>query len=96
MSSDRKVVVVTGASHGMGEAFVKSYRKRGWRAVGNARTILSSDDPDYITVAGDVGNPTIARKVVETAIEHFGRIDTLINNAGIWRPGRIESRCTAK
>jgi NAD(P)-dependent dehydrogenase (short-subunit alcohol dehydrogenase family) len=90
MSSDRKVVVVTGASHGMGEAFVKSYRERGWRAVGNARTIAPSDDPDYATVAGDVGDPTIARKVVETAIERFGRVDTLINNAGIWRPGRIE------
>ena len=49
-----------------------------------------SDDPDYITVAGDVGDPAIARRVVETAIERFGRIDTLINNAGIWRPGRIE------
>ena len=39
MSTDRKVVVVTGASHGLGEAFVKTYRERGWRAVGNARTI---------------------------------------------------------
>jgi NAD(P)-dependent dehydrogenase (short-subunit alcohol dehydrogenase family) len=90
MSSDRKVVVVTGASRGLGEAFVKAYRDRGWRAVGNARTIGPSDDPDYITVAGDVGDPAIARKVVETAVERFGRIDTLINNAGIWRPGRIE------
>jgi NAD(P)-dependent dehydrogenase (short-subunit alcohol dehydrogenase family) len=71
-------------------SFVKAYRERGWRAVGNARTIAPSDDPDYATVAGDVGDPTIARKVVETAIERFGRVDTLINNAGIWRPGRIE------
>src|ERR1700747_2794874 len=90
MSADRKVVVVTGASHGLGEAFVKTYRERGWRAVGNARTIKPSDDPDYITVAGDVGDPVIARRGVETAIERFGRVDTLINNAGIWRPGRIE------
>ncbi len=90
MDKERKVVVVTGASRGLGEAFVKAYRERGWRAVGNARTIAPSDDPDYITVAGDVGEPAIARKVVETAIDRFGRIDTLINNAGIWRPGRIE------
>ena len=90
MSADRKVVVVTGASHGLGKAFVKTYRERGWRAVGNARTITPSDDPNYITVAGDVGDPEIARRVVETAIERFGRVDTLINNAGIWRPGRIE------
>ena len=90
MSTDRKVVVVTGASHGLGKAFVKTYQERGWRAVGNARTITPSDGPNYITVAGDVGDPEIARRVVETAIERFGRVDTLINNAGIWRPGRIE------
>jgi NAD(P)-dependent dehydrogenase (short-subunit alcohol dehydrogenase family) len=90
MADDRKVVVVTGASHGLGEAFVKAYRERGWRAVGNARTIAPSHDPDYITVVGDVGDPAVARKVVNTAIERFGRVDTLINNAGIWRPGRIE------
>jgi NAD(P)-dependent dehydrogenase (short-subunit alcohol dehydrogenase family) len=90
MTSDRKVVVVTGASHGLGEAFVKAYRERGWRAAGNARTIGSSSDPDYITVQGDIGDPGVARKVVHTAIDRFGRVDTLINNAGIWRPGRIE------
>jgi NAD(P)-dependent dehydrogenase (short-subunit alcohol dehydrogenase family) len=90
MNTDRKVVVVTGASQGLGEAFVKAYRDRGWRAVGNSRTIAPSDDPDYVTVAGDVGDPTVARKVVETALDRFGRVDTLINNAGIWRPGRIE------
>lgn len=90
MNTDRKVVVVTGASHGLGEAFVKAYRERGWRAVGNGRTIEPSNNPDYITVPGDVGEPSIAREVVETALECFGRVDTLINNAGIWRPGRIE------
>jgi len=58
--------------------------------VGNSRSIKPSGDPDYITVPGDVGEPAIARKVVETAIKEFGRVDTLINNAGIWRPGAIE------
>jgi NAD(P)-dependent dehydrogenase (short-subunit alcohol dehydrogenase family) len=58
--------------------------------VGNSRSIKPSGDPDYITVPGDVGDPAIARKVVETAIKEFGRVDTLINNAGIWRPGAIE------
>ena len=90
MADNRKVVVVTGASHGLGEAFVKTYRERGWRAVGNARTIAPSQDPDYITVAGDIGDPAVAQKTVQTAIDRFGRIDTLINNAGIWRPGKIE------
>ena len=58
MNGERKVVVVTGASHGIGEAFVKTYRDRGWLAVGNARTIAPSNDPDYITVPGDIGDPT--------------------------------------
>ncbi|MCC8977354.1 SDR family NAD(P)-dependent oxidoreductase [Bradyrhizobium acaciae] len=90
MATERKVVVVTGASQGLGEAFVKAYRERGWQAVGNSRSIAPSSDPDYVTVAGDVGEPEIARKVVRTALERFGRVDTLINNAGIWRPGPIE------
>lgn len=90
MTTEQKVVVVTGASQGLGEAFIRAYRERGWRAVGNARKILPSDDPDYVTVPGDVGDPSVAQKVVQAALERFGRIDTLINNAGIWRPGRIE------
>ena len=68
--------MVTGASQGLGEAFVKVYRDRGWRAVGNSRSIAPSNDPDYITVARDVGKPEVAWKVVETALERFGRVDT--------------------
>ncbi|WP_158805740.1 SDR family NAD(P)-dependent oxidoreductase [Acidisoma sp. L85] len=90
MNNDRKVVVVTGASRGLGEAFIKAYRNRGWRAVGNARTIPVSSDPDYVTVVGDAGDPKVARRIIQTALDRFGRVDTLINNAGIWRPGRIE------
>jgi NAD(P)-dependent dehydrogenase (short-subunit alcohol dehydrogenase family) len=90
MSTDFKVLVVTGSSQGLGEAFVKAYRERGWRVVGNSREIKLSEDPHYVTVPGDIGDPAIARKVVQTALDRFGRVDTLINNAGIWRPGRIE------
>lgn len=90
MTTERKVVVITGASSGIGAAFVEAYLGRGWRVVGNARNIAASDNPDYITVQGDIGDPIVARKVVQTAIDRFGRVDTLINNAGIWRPGRIE------
>ena len=68
MSTDQKVVVVTGASHGLCEAFVNAYRERGWRAVGNARSIAPSDDPDYITVSGNIGEPAVAKGVVETAL----------------------------
>jgi len=87
MNSKQKVVVITGSSHGIGAAFVNAYRERGWRVVGNARTIADSSDPNYITVPGDIGDPDIARKVVNSALDQFGRVDTLINNAGIWRPG---------
>src|ERR1700744_6272793 len=87
---EKKVLVVTGASQGLGEGFVKAYKDRGWRVVGNSRSIKPSADPDYITVAGDIGDPAVARKVVQTALDEFGRVDTLINNAGIWRPGPIE------
>ena len=97
MSEERKVLVVTGSSQGLGAAFVKSYRARGWRVVGNAREIKPSDDADYITVPGDIGDPIIARKVVTTALDRFGRVDTLINNAGIWRPNQcvdlLKKRC---
>ena len=99
MGTERKVVVVTGASHGLGEAFVKAYRHRGWCAVGNAKSIAPSSDPDYITVQGDIGEPSVARKVVQTALDRFGRIDTLINNAGIWRPAVSKTspkRCSVR
>ena len=87
--NDPKVAVITGASQGLGEGFVNAYRERGYRVVGNSRTIAPSTDPDYLTVPGDVGEPAVARSVVDTALAHFGRIDTLINNAGIWRPAPI-------
>ncbi|QJW93944.1 SDR family NAD(P)-dependent oxidoreductase [Frigoriglobus tundricola] len=88
-STDRKVLVVTGASRGLGDGFVQAYRARGWRVVGNSRSIRQSGDPDYVTVPGDIGEPAIARTLIETAVRCFGRVDTLINNAGIWRPGAI-------
>jgi len=60
MSTDQTVVVVTGASHGLGEAFVQAYRERGWRAVGNSRSIAACNDADYVTVPGNIGEPAVA------------------------------------
>ena len=84
MSQDRKVVIVTGASQGIGAEIVKAFRNRDYRVVATARSIQPSDDPDIATVAGDISNPETARRVAAEALERFGRIDTLINNAGIF------------
>ncbi|MGN6314821.1 SDR family NAD(P)-dependent oxidoreductase [Trinickia sp.] len=82
--STSKVVIVTGASQGIGAETVKAFRARGHRVVANARSIAPSDDRDLATVAGDIGDPETATRIVETALSRFGRIDTLVNNAGIF------------
>lgn len=82
--SSQKVVIVTGASQGIGAELVKAYRERGYRVVATARNIKPTDDPDIATVPGDIGDPDTARRVVATALEAFGRIDSLVNNAGIF------------
>lgn len=84
MNADRKVVVVTGASQGIGAGLVKSFRERKCRVVANSRSISRSDDPDVLTVAGDISQPETARRIAKEALERFGRIDSLINNAGIY------------
>src|SRR5260370_8517098 len=84
MGAEQKVVVITGASQGFGEALVKAYRDRNYRVVANSRSIKPSWDPDVLTVAGDVADPKTADRIVKEALARFGRIDTLINNAGIF------------
>jgi NAD(P)-dependent dehydrogenase (short-subunit alcohol dehydrogenase family) len=84
MSAERKVAIVTGASQGIGAGLVKGFRDRGYRVVANSRSIKPSDDPDVLTVAGDISKPETARQIVEAALGRFGRIDSLINNAGIF------------
>jgi NAD(P)-dependent dehydrogenase (short-subunit alcohol dehydrogenase family) len=82
--STSKVVIVTGASQGIGAETVKAFLARGHRVVATSRSIAPSDDPNLVTVAGDIGEPDTARRVVEAAIARFGRVDTLVNNAGIF------------
>ncbi|GGV82879.1 SDR family NAD(P)-dependent oxidoreductase [Streptomyces griseoloalbus] len=83
-NSDKKVAVVTGASQGIGAALVEAYRKLGYAVVATSRTIAASDEPDFVTVQGDIADPATAERVAAAAIERFGRIDTLINNAGLF------------
>jgi NAD(P)-dependent dehydrogenase (short-subunit alcohol dehydrogenase family) len=90
MNTDQRVVVVTGASRGLGEAIVKGYRDRNYRVVATSRSIAPFDDPDFLTIRGDISDPETGRRVIESALERFGRVDTLINNAGIFIPGPFE------
>lgn len=84
MSAERKVVIVTGASQGIGAGLVKAFRERDYRVVANSRSIKPSDDPDVLAVAGDISKPETAKQIVGEAMRRFGRIDSLINNAGIF------------
>jgi NAD(P)-dependent dehydrogenase (short-subunit alcohol dehydrogenase family) len=80
----RSVVIITGGSQGIGAGLVTAYRERGWAVVASSRTIRPSADPDVLTVAGDVAEQATADRIVSEAIGRFGRIDTLINNAGVF------------
>jgi NAD(P)-dependent dehydrogenase (short-subunit alcohol dehydrogenase family) len=84
MSTSQKVVVVTGASQGIGAELVKAFRGRGYSVVATARSIKPSDDPQVLTVVGDIADPATARRVISEGVARFGRIDTLVNNAGVF------------
>ncbi|MFM0392176.1 SDR family NAD(P)-dependent oxidoreductase [Paraburkholderia phytofirmans] len=84
MSKSHKVVVVTGASQGIGAEVVKAFRKLDYRIVANSRSIKPSDDANILCIAGDIGDPATARRVITEGVARFGRIDTLVNNAGIY------------
>lgn len=87
-----RTVIVTGASSGIGFAIARSFLQRGDNVVGNARTIKRLDTalarlgkPDnFLAVAGDVGDPGTAKKIVAEAVARFGQVDVLVNNAGIF------------
>ena len=85
MSGDgQRVAIITGGSQGIGAGLVAGYRGRGWAVVASARTIKPSEDPAVLTVAGDIAEPATAGRIIDGALDRFGRIDTLINNAGVY------------
>jgi NAD(P)-dependent dehydrogenase (short-subunit alcohol dehydrogenase family) len=79
-----KVAIVTGGSQGIGAGLVDAYRQRGYNLVATSRSITPSDQSDVVTVAGDIADPATSDAVVKAALDRFGRIDTLVNNAGIF------------
>lgn len=84
MNKSQKVAIVTGASQGIGAEIVQAYRKLGYRIVATSRNIQPSDDPDVVTVTGNIGDRVTAQRIVAEAVARFGRVDTLVNNAGIY------------
>lgn len=88
MGSKQKTVIVTGASQGIGAAVVQAFLDRGYNVVANSRNITKSgalvESPQLALVDGNIGDSTVAARVVETAISKFGSIDALVNNAGIF------------
>ena len=79
-----KVAIITGGSQGIGAGLVAGYRARGWAVVASARTIGPSGDPAVLTVEGDIVQPATAEQIIGAALDRFGRIDTLVNNAGVF------------
>jgi NAD(P)-dependent dehydrogenase (short-subunit alcohol dehydrogenase family) len=83
-SSVQKVAVITGASQGIGAGLVKAFRARGYRVVANSRSIAPSNDPDVLAVPGDIAERSVAERIIREGVAKFGRIDTLVNNAGVF------------
>ena len=84
MSADQKVAVITGASQGIGAGLVKAYRNHNYRVVATARSIKPANDSDILAVPGDVADRKTAERAISEGVARFGRIDTLVNNAGIF------------
>ena len=84
MPSEAKVAIITGASQGIGAGLVQAYRKLGYAVVANSRHITPSPDSGVLAVSGDIADPDTAEDLVESAVERFGRVDTLVNNAGVF------------
>jgi NAD(P)-dependent dehydrogenase (short-subunit alcohol dehydrogenase family) len=88
MANNGKTVIVTGASQGIGAAVVKAFLERGYNVVGTSRSATKSAElkasDRLVLVDGDIGQAATAQKVVDVAIQKFGSIDAVVNNAGIF------------
>src|SRR5208282_2958580 len=84
VGAEQKVAVITGASQGIGAALVEAYRGRNYRVVATARSVKQSNDDDLLVVPGDIADRKTAGRAISEGVARFGRIDTLVNNAGIF------------
>jgi NAD(P)-dependent dehydrogenase (short-subunit alcohol dehydrogenase family) len=79
-----RVAIITGASHGIGAGLVAAYRDAGFKVVASALSIGHSTDPNVRNVAGDISDPETAELIMSAGVDRFGRLDTLVNNAGAY------------
>ena len=84
MPAAQRVVIITGASQGIGAGLVAAYRERGWAVIANARSIKPDEDPAVLAVAGDIRETETADRIVGEALRRLGQIDTLVNDAGVY------------
>jgi NAD(P)-dependent dehydrogenase (short-subunit alcohol dehydrogenase family) len=89
-SKEQQTAIVTGGSSGIGLGITRALLERGFRVVATARTISKSKElrasGELVLVDGDIGKKETAIHVADAAIQHFKRIDLLVNNAGIYIP----------
>jgi NAD(P)-dependent dehydrogenase (short-subunit alcohol dehydrogenase family) len=81
---DHKVAIVTGGSQGIGAGLVTEYRRQGWVVVATSRSIEPGEDSGVLTIDGDISDASTADRIISGALERFGRIDSLVNNAGVY------------
>src|SRR5260370_2566210 len=90
MANIQNTAIVTRGSQGIGAGLVKAFLDRGYNVVANSRNITKANPfPPSVNLAlvdGDIGDPKMAAQIVDTAVSRFGRIDVLINNAGVFIP----------
>jgi len=84
MSTERKVAVITGASQGIGAGLVRGFLDKGYLLVANSRSIKPDASADVLAVPGDIADPSVAERVISEAVAKYGRVDTLVNNAGMF------------
>jgi NADP-dependent 3-hydroxy acid dehydrogenase YdfG len=84
MGTEQKVAVIPGASQGIAAALVKGYGDRNYRVVATARSVKPSSDADVLVVPGDIADRRTAEPAISEGMARFERIDTLVNNAGIF------------
>jgi NAD(P)-dependent dehydrogenase (short-subunit alcohol dehydrogenase family) len=84
--SDKKTAIITGASQGIGAGLVEAFLKEGYNVVATSRNVSQSltASPSMVLIDGDIGKRETAARAVEAAIKHFGTINVLVNNAGIF------------